>query len=386
MKYILLLACIAGGMLCSFCTPKEQLQQQEEEQRLPQRTVLIYMAADNNLYRSARADLEEMLQASIPLDGRLLVYLDAPMWSADTCPQLLSIREGKRFSVKQYGRQNSASGNVLQTVIADAMAAFPAESYGLILWSHGTGWLPSGAYDKLPKSSAQRSWALPQSFGKDNGSEMGVMELAEALPDNLEFIIFDACLMSGIEVLYQLRGKAATIVASPTETLVAGLPYAQVLPCLFASPVAYVQAAQAYMNYYNGKAGDDQTASITVVNTVELEAFVQLLSSMLQSPNIKIAPPDKGKIQRYDRLKESLFYDLEDYLINVIQDEVLLLSLRQQLARMVVYNACTPYFLSQLPLTRVCGVSIYLSSGSVALDQYYGQLDWYVDCGADLPL
>ena len=177
-----------------------------------------------------------MLLAATPANGHLVVYLDAPAWSEDTCPQLFSIRQGKATPVKQYGRHNSASGEVLQSVIGDAMSMFPARSYGLVLWSHGTGWLPEGVYSDLPRSASPAA-ARPQSFGRDGGSEIDVAALAEAMPVKFEFIIFDACLMGSVEVLYQLRGKANTIVASPTETLVVGFPYDEVIPCLFTSPV-----------------------------------------------------------------------------------------------------------------------------------------------------
>lgn len=42
--------------------------------------------------------------------------------------------------------------------------------------------------------------------------------MAKAIPfnkENLEFILFDACLMSSIEVLYDLRDKAKYVIASP---------------------------------------------------------------------------------------------------------------------------------------------------------------------------
>jgi hypothetical protein len=356
-----------GMLLFLSCSEKEEVQ----EPPLSLRTVLVYMAADNNLYKNARADIAEMLEAEVPASGNLVVYLDAPAWSEDTCPQLFSIRQGKATPAKQYGQHNSASGEVLQSVIGDAMSMFPAESYGLILWSHGTGWLPEGAYDDLTKS-------VPQSFGKEDNNEIDIVALSEALPAKLEFIIFDACLMSGIEVLYQLRNKANTIVASPTETLVAGFPYAEVIPCLFTSPVGYAQAAQSYMSYYKRKAGIEQSATIAVVDAGQLEAFASLLSSILHAGEDKIAPPDKEKIQKYDLLEESVFYDLEDYLANIVEDPAQLLSLRQQLSKLVIYHDFTPYFLTKLPLLRSCGISIYLSSDNATLDAKYRQLDWYI--------
>jgi hypothetical protein len=266
---------LLAALLFLSCSGRE-----DEEPLLPQRTVLVYMAADNDLYRNALTDIDEMLAAAVPADGNLVVYLDAPAWSADSCPQLLHIRQGKATPVKRYGQQNSASGEVLRAVTGDAMSAFPAASYGLVLWSHGTGWLPKGAYNRLTKSAAPLSASM-QSFGRDGSSEMDIAELAEALPAQLEFIVFDACLMGGIEVLYQLRRKARVIVASPTETLVAGFPYTQAVPSLFTSPVGYAQLAQAYMSYYKSKSGSEQTATIAVVDVGQLEPLAALLRSKL---------------------------------------------------------------------------------------------------------
>jgi hypothetical protein len=369
---------LLAAALCLSCAGRE-----EEEPRRAERTVLVYMAADNDLYKNALADIEEMQAAAVPASGNLVAYLDAPAWSADSCPQLLHIHQGKATPVKRYGQQNSASGQVLQTVIGDAMAAFPAASYGLVLWSHGTGWLPKGAYGRLAKSAAPLS-ASPQSFGRDGGSEMGIAELAEALPAPLEFIIFDACLMGGVEALYQLRRKAAIIVASPTETLAAGFPYTEAVPCLFTTPVGYARLAQAYMSYYKGKSGSEQSATIAAVDAGQLEPLADMLRSILHAGNAQVAPPDKSKIQKYDLLEESVFYDLEDYLRSIIKDPAQLLRLRQQLAKAVIYRDYTPYLLAQLPLARSCGVSVYLPSGNAELDSRYEQLDWYADSGAEL--
>lgn len=113
------------------------------------RTVLVYMAAENNLYKNAKQDIAEMQVYSAQINGNLLVYLDAPSASLDSLPQLLKIENGKIIPVKKYERHNSASGIILQSIINDAVAMFPATEYGLVLWSHGTGWLPEGVFDDL---------------------------------------------------------------------------------------------------------------------------------------------------------------------------------------------------------------------------------------------
>lgn len=63
------------------------------------------MAADNNLYRNAYKDIEEMLAVEIPSEYNLIVYIDTP----NDNPCLLKIRKGKIDTLKQYKTQNSAS-------------------------------------------------------------------------------------------------------------------------------------------------------------------------------------------------------------------------------------------------------------------------------------
>lgn len=337
-----------------------------------QRTVFVYMAADNNLYKNAKADMEEMLLSEIPANNHLLVYLDAPEWSENACPQLFEVQQGKMIPVKQYELQNSASGEVLYSVISDAITLFPAEAYGLILWSHGTGWLPEGVFDALKQSAA------PRSFGKDGNSEMSIIELAESLPVKFEYIIFDACLMGGIEVFYQLRDKTDVIIASPTETLVAGLSYDRVIPFLFAATPNYAEIAQSYMSYYKNQTGNIQSATIAVIDTKHLKPFADIIRKAIED-SIAIIPPNRESVQKYTTQGQVVFYDLQDYLEQAIQSDDYIVALKQQIARVVMYHDFTPYFLSHLAIEKSCGLSVYVSPADDNLDNRYKLFDWYID-------
>jgi hypothetical protein len=343
-----------------------------EDVPLPKRAVLVYMAADNNLYKNAKADIEEMLQSDLPANNHLLVYLDIPEWSENTSPQLFEIQGGKMVSIKQYESQNSATSEVLQSVINDAISLFPAETYGLVLWSHGTGWLPENVFETLKQSVVSRS------FGKDGNSEISITELAESIPVKFKYIIFDACLMGGIEVFYQLRNKADVLIASPTETLVAGFPYDRIIPFLFASNPNYAEIAQTYMDYYKNKTGNLQSATITVIDTKQLEPFANIIREAIDN-NVTIIPPSRESVQKYEIQEQIVFYDLQDYLTQAIQDENYIAALKQQIARIVIYRDYTPYFLYKLSIERSCGISVYVSISNDDLNNEYKLLDWYID-------
>ena len=161
-----------------------------------ERTIIVYMAADNDLSADALADIEEMKCGFIDNDVHLIVFLDM----TKTLPYLLEITTGSGNIVKTYSEINSASASQMHEVLNDIINLYPAHSYGLILWSHGTTWLPSNTQLR--------------SFGIDHGSEMNILALSLALPVHFDFLLFDACLMGAVEVAYELQDKTNYIIAS----------------------------------------------------------------------------------------------------------------------------------------------------------------------------
>jgi hypothetical protein len=325
------------------------------------------MAADNDLYKQAQISIEEMLTIEIPSEYNLLAYIDTP----NNNPYLLKITKGKIDTLKQYNAQNSASKQILKTVIDESFSLFQAESYGLILWSHGTGWLPEGVYDYIKKTNTR-------SFGRDNNKEMEIADLAEAIPENLDFLIFDACLMSGIEVLYQLRNKTEIIIASPTEILVAGFPYKNIIPVLLTPNPNYKAAALTYMEYYKNKEILAQSASIAVIDAKELEPLASLVKEAIKNET-NLVCPNRELIQRYDTKEPALLFDFEDYLQHAISNENNLTALRNQLSKTVIYNDFTPSFLNEILIEKSSGIGIYIPFANDALFSEYSSLDWYKD-------
>ena len=113
------------------------------------RTVLIYCAAQNSLgvsgtyYKSAWTEDSLELAAGkhfISDDDRLLVFVDDAYhprlyrFRADAAPEL----------VWQWGYDaNSANPATFKDVLLRVKERFPAEEYGLSMWSHADGWIPS---------------------------------------------------------------------------------------------------------------------------------------------------------------------------------------------------------------------------------------------------
>ena len=114
------------------------------------RTVLVYLAADNNLCQWVNLNISQMrsLANTFPENSNLLVYVDKYVKSKsgeyqDIAPMLLHVTYKSIDTVKVYQEMNSADASTLRMIINEVKTRWEAESYGLLLWSHGMGWIPN---------------------------------------------------------------------------------------------------------------------------------------------------------------------------------------------------------------------------------------------------
>ncbi|MDE6490143.1 MAG: hypothetical protein K2L49_03185, partial [Muribaculaceae bacterium] len=201
------------------------------------RTILVYIAATNSLGASSnayrdQADIQEMLEAAASSGfngGRVIVYHHG---YKSTNPVLLEITPEGAIELKAYDTAvSSMDASRMADVISDARTAAPADEYGLILWSHGSGWLEDGIDQSTEAYSfgEDREWLENSSYRK---TAMNVTTLADLLGNDrpFSFIYFDCCYMAGIEVVYELRNATDYIVASATELPADGMRYDLNLP------------------------------------------------------------------------------------------------------------------------------------------------------------
>ena len=334
---------------------------------LSKKTIIVYMAADNDLSYDAIADIEEMKQGFPKTKNNLIVFADIN----GKPPYLLKIDREKGTVIKSYPELDSTDPTTLAEITKEVIRLYPAEEYGLILWSHGTSWLPAAA--------------TLRSFGKDagsaNGSGMNIPELAKSLPAKFDFIIMDACLMGAVEVAYELRSNTDLIIASSTETIANGFPYDEIIPELMEPVINYQSVAKHYYDYYNNMSGAYRSATISVVNTHYLEALSHQLKLLFESNNAQVSLTDRESIQHLDIYEEQYAFDLLDFVKNIftttdVDDFINILN------QVVIYKAHTPMFLSKYKIKTYCGLSSYIPDQEMErLNLYYKTLEWYNAAG-----
>jgi hypothetical protein len=328
------------------------------------RTVIAYMVADNDLSGCAMDDIAEMrLGVANGQAANLLVYVDA----AEAAPCLLRIARGVCDTLRRYEECNSCSPDQLRRVLSEAAELYPAEDYGLVLWSHGTSWLPTGA--------------LLRSFGLDGEQRLNIPDLAAALPLHFEFVLLDACGMGAVEVAYELRHAARYFIASSTDILEMGFPYDLILPKLLAATPDLRGAAEGYMEYYRQQQGDFRSATVALLATAELENLAAATRRVVAQQPFSLATFDRASVQRLDMFSEQYAFDFLDFISQAFPHADTG-ELTAQLSRVVLYKAHTASFLEQYPVDAYCGLSTYIPHPQRSdLNSYYRRLAWYGDSG-----
>ena len=216
--------------------------QKHEEQRgrKPARwTLMVFMAGMNNLAAEADKDIDEIVAGNPGEDIEVVVFVKQP--------------NGARRFVVNGEEQALPSGidsgdpNTVVDFVRWATSVAPAEHYALILWNHGSGWEP-WAFD-MDQPVAVRAVSTPNGVQKvnsvlfpvglvrevtdanarqrailtDDGTahavdtiELGraVAAISNQLQRKLDVLAMDACLMSNLEVVYELRKHVEVVVSS----------------------------------------------------------------------------------------------------------------------------------------------------------------------------
>lgn len=362
-----------GVLACLFIACHDST---EEPPEPADRTVLIYMAADNSLSSHASKNLQQILAGASGNSlngGNLLVYIDA----RNAAPVLVRVvpEGGGRMAadtVRVYDEQNSASQRVLRGVIDEVVSRYPAQSYGLGLWSHGSAWMPTDTEIRM------------RSFGDDNGSVLDLNDLRDALPDRVfDFIFFDACYMGSVEVAYALKDKADYVLASPTEVIGSGFPYETIIPFFFKATPELERAAAAFFDYYDAQSGLYRTATVSLVATAGLPALADFVRTALKShADWRTEQPSLlDDVQPCDYLySRRVLYDLKDFIVRLAPETEA--AFGPVFAGAVPYarSTATCYFARpgvMKPTADVHGLSMFVMGCYPALDDWYKQLDWY---------
>ena len=343
--------------------PKPPIPEEQQPQPLTEsHTLMIIMQGNNGLAEFMDSNLQRIITSyyDVPTDiGRIVIFYDRGNYTRLT---ELYMDDGmaKQRLIEEYPTSTSTvDKEFLAGVINRMKEEAPADSYGLIMSSHGGGWVPADLYDVYLLGEDSRAAARPLFYGQDDYDCMEIPDLVDALDQTrFKYIIFDACFMGNVEGLYDMRNAADYIIASPTEILGAGFPYESFIPMLFErTDHKLKEVCEAYMDFYA-----DSSGTISLIDCSKMDALAEAMRSVYSEAE----SVDVSQVQAYDDFPYHLYFDLGHYVMNVATESTLK-KFNTALDDVVVYKGHTQTFFTvtgdedaYIPINHYSGLSCYI--------------------------
>jgi len=244
-------------------------------------TVIVYMAADNNLEKYAIGDINDMEFTGGSEDVNVVVQVDRAEGYDDSNEDWTDTRryliqediedmagiEVNSELVGELDETNTGDPATLVDFATWAIKTYPADQYALIIWDHGGSWFGAAA----DNSADGDMLTLPEL----DGALTTIRQ--ETQLEKFEFIGFDACLMGALEVYQTLVAHTYYAIASPELVPGFGWNYADVLLEMVDNPDITVEdlgylIIDSFVEFYSRREG----YSNVILGMVDLEVLTPL--------------------------------------------------------------------------------------------------------------
>ena len=281
------------------------------------------------------------------------------------------IKQAELFPSKNAD-ENAVDPLVMQRVIKEMTELAPSQSYGLLMGSHGTGWLPGKPVNG-------------RSFGEEGGKNIDVPELAITLQKafagkKLDYILFDACMMSNAEVAYELRDVTDYMIASVLESPALGFPYFSFFDALYEDEVDYQYICDQYVKT---NIELNSWGTCAVVDCKQTEALAGWVKNALVANAEGLTKDFPAKVIQYGRAPSfnNFSFDLVDVFRQLTGKESA--ELNQLMRKVVIAKNCIENKPSNFPYVtvdknRYCGLGMYIPFitgdkliNNVSWDEFY---------------
>ncbi|MDD2734761.1 MAG: clostripain-related cysteine peptidase [Desulfuromonadaceae bacterium] len=399
-------------------------------------TIMVYLAGDNNLDSAGVVDLKEM--KSVGTSDKIAVLAQFDRSGNKGATTRYCLKKGTTIAkdaVQTLGETNMGDPKVLEDFVTWGVTNYPADHYLLVLWNHGAGWDDANLYQgdvfsgttppvsRKSQPVATRGVAAgikPIAFAQaragisrtkralfsttvasavkqrgiafddqaqdflDNVELKKVMtSIKKKLKRKIDILGMDACLMSMMEVYYQMRDVAEFSVGSEESEPGEGWPYDRILKALAAKPaMTPEELSKTIVSQYlaSYKASDVVTQSAVNLSVLKplataVSSLATALTGVLSDTASRTALVNaRAQVQEYSRPYDDYcdlldLCDLLDKGITKPAVKTACAAVRQAASSAIVANGY-----KGLAVNNSRGISIYFPKRS--LSPLYSTLDF----------
>ncbi len=397
--WIICFISIAAGLLLTSCSDED-----EEFNDNNQQTVLFFMPWTGNaegnhgLYNTFLQNLNSIEQTIIAnggYNGRVLVFIST---SANVSNLYEIVYENgviHHNTIKTYSGNDYTTSSGIAQMLNDVKNESSTLYYSMIIGGHGCGWTYASDWAQtanLPKTTSclvnndsVNTYPTTRFFGSYLPSDYAIEvdTLAQGIAEagiTLQYILFDNCYMANIETAYALRHATQWLVASTSEIMSIGMPYASIWSELSSTTPSYQSIVNNFHSFYSTYS--TPCGALSAINCQQVEA----MASIMQKINKRYTLTDSlvDSIQVLDGYNATMFYDFGDYVAHLCKDASLYQEFLTQLERTVPYTSTTNTLYSYLysrpiyiPIKTYSGISISEPSRNPIVVKGIEKTDWW---------
>lgn len=367
-------------------------------------TMFMFFPWSNSLLSDFRRTVEDMqtvvAQRSMK-DERIMVFMATSEREAVLFE--LKKQNGRCLTdtLRRYSDRPFTSRQWLTSLFSEVMTLAPASRYGMVVGCHGMAWVPVQGQRNARKKlgSQERIDEEDNLYKKERIDEEGLnkeeridkegddlmhfevqgpvttrfiggtypetqietTDLADAMADaglHTEYILFDACYMSSVEVAYELKDVTHYLIASPTEVLSYGFPYITMGKHLLGTP-NYKGIVDSFISFYSSY--NLPYGTVAVTDCTQLDALAAIAQQINAAATEQTNAASEGKlntarsgkdvpngVQIMDGYSPTLFYDLGHLMSLKDAGTVLTAAFAEQLEKTVPYKGHTGQYFTAL--------------------------------------
>ena len=307
-------------------------------------TIMVYLAGDNNLDGAGVTDLLEMKKVGSSASINVVAQFDRAGSKETTKRYLLRKGTPVAADVVgDLGETNTGDPKVLKDFLTWGIKTYPAQHYLAVLWNHGAGWDDSNLYaaggdyfggnappvirkgytldakggvsaragagrkktaavplaqaraairrggralfrttvQKMAQSRAIAFDDQAQDYIDNIEMKHVMLDIKKLLGRKIDILGFDACLMSMLEVGYQVKGVAAYTVGSQEEEPNEGWPYDRILTALAKNPgMSPADLSKLAVTQYIASYGANSGVTFAATDLAKIDAVAAAVNKL----------------------------------------------------------------------------------------------------------
>ncbi len=328
-------------------------------------TILVFMpwtgsSSSSGLYNNFINNLDSIKQGIVNQKGltntRVLVFISKPSSTGGYGKSYLyelkydtNQKTVDEVELNTYEGNSYTTAEGITSLINEVKSRAEALNYAMIIGSHGCGWTYVDDWKDYPyyakkyagmmaddstESSAAKS-STPAASSPFDGWDttpttrflgsvsqgdyaIDVPTLAQGIEASgikMQYILLDACYMSNVETAYELRNATNYLVASASEIMSIGMPYASIWTSLNSAAPNYSGIVSGFNTFYSSY--EYPYGNLAAIDCRQMEK----LAAVMKDINQKYPTIDSDKlagVQKLGGFQPTIFYDLGNYIDSLV--------------------------------------------------------------------